>query len=117
MQRTFDFEIDGHPDQSFRIVLDSVTYEVRFVWNMRDESWLFAIGDVGQPPTVTMKLTAFSDLLAPYRYKDNIPKGNLYAMALRNPDTRIGRYNIGILTDIQMFYVSLDNELDTDDEE
>lgn len=112
MQRTFDFEIDGTPDQSFRIVLDSVTYEVRFQWNERDESWLFMIGDVGTDPTVTMKLTVMTDLLAPYRYMDNIPQGNLYLLPARTDITvRAGRYNIGVLTDIEMSYASLDEDV------
>lgn len=112
MIRTFDFEIDGYPDQSFRIVLDSTTYEVRFQWNERDESWLFHFGDVGVTPTVTMKLTAYTDLFAPYRYMENIPAGNLVLIAQRNRRARPSRYNIGVLTDIQMTYASLDEDVE-----
>lgn len=105
--RTFDFSIDGYPDQSFRIVLDSVTYEVRFQWNDRDESWVFHIGDVGTDPTVTMKLMPYVDLLAPFRYMENIPKGNLFMFTgPQNWDARPSRYNIGILSEIQLTYAS-----------
>lgn len=115
MIRTFDFDIDGYPDQSFRIVLDSKTYEVRFRWNARDESWLFDLGDVGTTPTISMKLTAFSDLLAPYRYKENVPQGNLFLIALRNISDRPGRYNIGVLSQIQMVYASHPEDVETID--
>lgn len=116
MIRTFDFEIDGYPDQTFRIVLDSNTYEVRFRWNARDESWLFDLGDVGAPPTISMKLTALNDLLEPYRYLENVPTGNLYLIPTRDVETRPGRYNIGVLTDIQMLYASLDEEVEDIDD-
>lgn len=112
MIRTFDFAIDGYPDQSFRIVLDSNTYEVRFQWNERDESWLFHFGEVGLPPTITMKLTAYTDLFAPYRYMDNIPTGNLVLYSNTNVRARPGRYNIGAITPIQMSYASLDSEVE-----
>lgn len=104
--RTFDFELSGYPDESFRVVLDSVTYELRFMWNERDESWFMSLGDVGADPTITTKLTAYTDLLAPYRYLENVPDGNLVLSALRDVRERPGRFNIGPLKGIQMTYSS-----------
>lgn len=106
--RTFDFELGGYPDETFRVVLDSVTYELRFMWNERDESWFMSFGDVGaQRPTITSKLTCYSDILAAYRYLDNIPNGNLYLWPLADIRTRAGRFNIGPLKGVQMTYSSL----------
>lgn len=106
--RTFDFELSGYPDETFRVVLDSVTYELRFMWNERDESWFMSLGDVGaQRPTITCKLTCYSDILAPYRYLDNVPDGNLYLWPLGDVRTRAGRFNIGPLKGVQMTYSSL----------
>lgn len=105
--RTFDFELSGYPDETFRVVLDSVTYELRFMWNERDESWFMSFGDVGaQRPTITTKLTCYSDILAPYRYLDNIPDGNLYLWPLADIRTRAERFNIGPLKGVQMTYSS-----------
>lgn len=105
--RTFDFELSGYPDETFRVVLDSVTYELRFMWNERDESWFFSLGDVGaQFPTITTKLTCYSDILAPYRYLDNVPDGNLYLWPLGDVRHRAGRFNIGPLSGINMTYSS-----------
>lgn len=112
MIRTFDFSVDGFPDETFRLVLDSVTYEVRFVWNERDESWFFSLGDVGADPTITTKLTCYTDLLAPYRYMDNIPAGNLVLYPLRDIRERVGRYNVGPLAGVQMSYSSLDEDVE-----
>lgn len=110
--RTFDFEIDGYPDQTFRVVLDSITYELRFMWNERDESWFMSFGDVGTDPTFTTKLTCYTDILAPYRYRDNIPQGNLVLFPLRVVSARVGRYNIGPLTGIEMVYASPESEVE-----
>lgn len=115
--RTFDFEVDGYPDQTFRIVLDSTTYEVRFIWNERDESWLFCFGDVGADPTFTCKLTCYTDILYPYQYLDNVPNGNLYIAPLRDVRERVGRYNIGINTGIQMAYASQEEDVEEEDDE
>lgn len=104
--RTFDFELDGYPDDTFRVVLDEATYEFRFMWNERDESWLMSMGDIGSDPTFTTKLTCFTDILAPYRYKENVPEGILALYPLRDIKERAGRYNIAPLKGIVMTYAS-----------
>lgn len=110
--RTFDFELDGYPDDSFRVVLDEATYEVRFMWNERDESWFFSMGDVGTDPTFITKLTCFVDILAPYRYRENLPEGNLVLYPLRDIRTRVGRYNVGPLAGIIMTYASREEDVE-----
>lgn len=109
---TFDFELEGYPDETFRVVLDSATYEFRFMWNERDESWFMSMGDIGSDPTFTTKLTCFTDILAPYRYLDNVPGGNLVLYPLRNIRERVGRYNVGPLLGIQMVYASDEEEVE-----
>lgn len=104
--RTFDFELSGYPDETFRVVLDSVTYELRFMWNERDESWFMSLGDVGAAPTITTKLTCYTDILAAYRYLDNVPDGNIVLFPLRDVRHRVNRYDIGPLKGIQMVYAS-----------
>ena len=104
--RTFDFELSGYPNETFRVVLDSITYQLKFMWNERDESWFFSLGEVGAAPAITAKLTCYSDILAPYRYMDNVPDGNLYLFPLRDVRARAGRYNIGPTAGIQMIYAS-----------
>lgn len=113
--RTFDFELDGYPNQSFRVVLDSVTYEVHFYWNERDESWFFGLGGVGTDPVIRTKLTCYTELLAPYRYMDEVPNGNLYLFPLRDIRERAGRFNIGPLSGVQMAYGSLKTDIEEED--
>lgn len=116
-QITYTWDIDGYADQTLRVVLDSQTYEMRFQWNERDESWLVYFGDVGQDPTISFKMTAFVDFLEPYQYLDNIPGGKLMVVSYTYVKQRVARYNIGFLSSLQLVYVSPDEALTTDDEE
>jgi hypothetical protein len=116
-QITFTWDIDGYADQVMRVVLDSQTYEMRFQWNERDESWLVYFGDVGSDPTISFKLTTFVYFFAPYQYLENIPAGKLMIISFIDGSKRVGRYNIGLLSDLQMVYVTPDDLVDTDDDE
>lgn len=111
---TFTWDIDGFADQTMRVVLDSVTYEMRFQWNERDESWFVSFGDVGANPTVTFKLTSYIDVLEPFRYLDELPNGTLIVYSFNQSTKRVGRYNIGFLSDLQLIYSSPDEELEED---
>lgn len=112
---TFTWDIDGFADQTMRVVLDSVTYDMRFQWNERDESWLVSLGDVGSDPTITFKMTAFVDLLAPFNYLDELPNGQLIVYSFKESTKRVGRYNVGFLSDLQLLYSSPDEEVDDED--
>lgn len=92
---TFTWDIDGYADQTMRVVLDSQTYEMRFQWNERDESWLVYFGDVGSDPTISFKLTAFVDFFASYQYLENIPLVSLWLFL--SPTTKKG--SVGIISD------------------
>lgn len=112
---TFTWDIDGFADQTMRVVLDSVTYEMRFQWNERDESWFVSFGDVGSDPTITFKLVTVFDIFKPFRYMDNIPDGQLRVFSFTQSTKRVGRYNIGFLSDLQLVYSSPDSELEEED--
>ena len=79
--QVFDIE-DGYPDQTQRIIIDDKTYEVRFLYNGRGESWTMYIGDVGADPTVSFKLSSYTKHLTPYNYSLNLPSGDIIAAAL-----------------------------------
>jgi hypothetical protein len=113
---TFTWDIDGFADQTMRVVLDSQTYEIRFQWNERDESWLVYFGDVGSTPTISFKLTTIFNLLEPFQYLDNIPSGDLCVFSYTQSTKRVGRYNIGFLSDLQLLYSSPDDEVTTAEE-
>ena len=113
---TFSWDIDGFADQTMRVVLDSQTYEMRFQWNERDESWLVYFWDVGSDPTISFKLTTIFDIFAPFKYLDNIPDGQLRVFSFTQSTKRVGRYNIGFLSDLQLLYSSPDDEVTTDEE-
>lgn len=109
---TYTWDIDGYADQTMRVVLDSQTYEMRFQWNERDESWLVYFGGVGEDPTISFKLSAWVDCFAPYQYLDNIPAGKLMVISFNNYKKRVGRYNIGFLSELQLVYISPEDALE-----
>lgn len=106
--QVFDIE-DGYPDQTQRIVIDNKTYEVRFVYNSRGESWTMYVGDVGSDPTVSFKLSSFTKHLEPYNYSPNLPSGEIIAASLRDFDARITQYNVGPSKQIELWYNSPDS--------
>lgn len=108
---TFSWDIDGYADETVRVVLDSQTYEMRFQWNERDESWLVSFGDVGSRPTISFKLTSIFDIFAPFKYMENIPSGQLRIFSFQQSTKRVGRYNIGFISELQLLYSSPDEEV------
>lgn len=92
----FEFDIDGDiDDQTQRVVLDDKTYEIRFQWNYRDESWTVFLGPVAGEPYCSFKLTTYNDLTAAYRYNEDMPQGLFMACGYISTRSRIGRYNVG----------------------
>lgn len=70
--------MEQNMDQVYTVTLDSVDYDIRLRWNTRDEAWQVFFGLSGEDPVVTFKATNGLDLLAPYKYLENVPDGNLY---------------------------------------
>ena len=106
--QVFNIE-DGDPDQTQRIIIDDKTYEVRFIYNERGESWTMYIGNVGADPTVSFKLSSFTEHLTPYNYSTHLPSGEIIAAALRDYDARITQYNVGPSKQIELWYNSPDS--------
>lgn len=98
--------VDGYPDQVQRVVIDDKTYDVRFIYNERGESWTMYIGDVGADPTVSFKLSSFTLHLTPYNYSTNLPAGEIVAAALQEDYARITQYNVGPSKQIELWYNS-----------
>lgn len=67
-----------NPDNSFTVVLDNVSYDMRLQWNGRDEAWYLFCGLANQQFLFKTKLTTASDILMPYRAYEDCPKGYLY---------------------------------------
>lgn len=103
--QVFNIE-EGYPDQTQRIIIDDKTYEVRFIFNERGESWTMYIGDVGADPTVSFKLASYTKHLTPYNYSLNLPSGDIIAAALADFSARITQYNVGPSKQVELWYNS-----------
>ena len=71
-------KVDLYTDQVGTVTLDGVDYDIRFRWNTRDQSWQVIFSPSGGDPVATFKATNGIDLLRPYKYKEDIPDGELY---------------------------------------
>ena len=83
------------PYQSFRAILDDNTYEMLWQWNTRGEFWTCAIGEVGADPIIKYKVTANSDPLEVYGYREDLPQGSLIVFSLYQPRNRVTLESIG----------------------
>jgi hypothetical protein len=83
------------PYQTFRCVLDDVTYEMTWQWNTRGEFWTVTVGAVGDTPIIKYKVTSFSNPMEVYGYNENLPQGDLFVMSILNPKNRIAIDSIG----------------------
>lgn len=109
VKNSFTIDLDGYADQKMRVVWDNITYELRFQWNERDESWFMSIGDVGSDPILSFKLTSYIDVLKPFRCIEGVPQGRLCIDSLEKATKeRAGRYNIGFMLSITLVYYSLE---------
>lgn len=103
----FEFEIDGSvDDQTQRVILDDKTYEIRFQYNYRDESWSCFLGPVAGNPYCSFKLTTYNDLTQAYKYIEDMPQGTFNAGGYISQRSRIGRYNVGPGRECYFMYIS-----------
>ena len=96
---------EQYTDQIYTVTLDSVDYDIRLRWNTRDESWQIFFGLSGEDPVVTFKATNGLDLLAPYKYLEEVPDGSLYMVDTVKINGRPGYYDTGIDNRFCLVYV------------
>jgi len=104
-------KIEQYTDQIYTVTLDGVDYDVRLRWNTRDESWQVFFGLSGEDPVITFKATNGLDLLAPYKYLEEVPNGGLYFVDTVKINGRPDYYNSGVDNRYCLVYVdSLANQ-------
>lgn len=72
-----NIEIPDDVNQVFSVILDNVVYDIKLMWNVRDEAWYMFFGTQGNTPRFHSKITVGADILRPYVAYDDIPKGIL----------------------------------------
>lgn len=87
---------EEYTDQTYTVTLDGVDYDIRLRWNTRDEAWQVFFGLSGEDPVATFKATNGLDLLAPYKYLEAVPDGQLYMIDTVKINGRPGYYDTGL---------------------
>lgn len=98
-------KMEQYTDQIYTVTLDSVDYDIRLRWNTRDESWQVFFGLSGEDAVVTFKATNGLDLLAPYRYLEAVPDGQLYIVDTVKINGRPGYYDSGLDNRFCLVYI------------
>jgi len=94
-----------HTDHTYTVTLDGVDYDIRIRWNTRDESWQLFFGPSGDEAVITFKATNGLDLLAPYKYLEGVPDGQLYIVDTVKINGRPDFYSTGIDKRYCLMYV------------
>jgi len=96
----------GEPDQTYSVVLDYVSYDIRLRWNNRDESWQLTIGNSGLPPSIKFKVTNGINLLKGYYHLTGVPEGSLFAVDMVTGFGRVDYDEFGIDKRFNLVYIS-----------
>lgn len=75
---TWELKCGDIPDQTYSVIMDNQTYDLRIKWIQRDQAWQAYLGRTGVAPSVSFKLTNGFNLLSIFYHKDAVPKGQLY---------------------------------------
>ncbi len=88
------------PFYKVSIVLSGQVYELTFKWTTRLLSWYMDIGT----ELLGVKVVNGIDLLSPYHYKDNVPRGQLVANRNTGRTSKPFFNNFGIGKEITLVY-------------
>ncbi len=89
-----------------RIELDGTSYDLRFRWNTRDESWTLILSVSGSTPVFNTKTTVGRVLNTAYKYRDNAPQGDMIILDMAEDGGRVDFENYTIDGRYRLFYIT-----------
>lgn len=95
-------DIEKNGSSYFRVspVLSGRVYDLTFRWSVRSMCWYLDIDRTVQG----IKIVNGIDLLAPYKYMDNLPAGKLGARRNTGRSSKPGFFNFGIDKEVTLIY-------------
>jgi len=95
----------GLPDYSMRTSLDGRDFNLRFVWNMREERWYMDIRtDIDEPLALGVKIVSNWPLLRGAEFDLRLPQGMFVAIDATNDGSPPGLYDFGIGKRVELSY-------------
>lgn len=95
-------------DSTYRVELEGQVYDFRIRWNTYSEAWMCYIGVTGEDPVVSFMLSVGQNLLLPFNYMENVPKGFLYVRDMVKNYGRIDKDNFGQNKRFRLVYLTTD---------
>lgn len=95
-------------DTTYRVELEGQAYDFRIRWNSYCESWQCYLGLTGEDPLISFMLTAGQDLLEPYKYIPDLPKGYLCVRDIIKDYGRVDKDNFGVNKRFRLIYLTED---------
>lgn len=103
MGYTLDFTVDT-PDNTYKVPLEGVLYNIRLRWNTLSEAWHMSIGPAGGDYVVQVKVRSAVDFFNKYRATDGLPPGIFTLVDTEKTYGRPSIDNIGKGKRFQFFY-------------
>lgn len=95
----------GRPDYSMRTRLDGRNYQLRFLWNMREERWYFdIISDADELLAAGIKIIANRPLIRFYQWDVRLPPGEFRAVDLSTNGSPPGLFDMGKGLRVELTY-------------
>lgn len=93
------------PDYTLRTRLEGSDYNLRFMWNQREERWYMTIStDAGELLAAGVKIIPNWPLLRYYQWDRRLPQGTLMAMDLTNDGSPPGLSDFAIDKRVTLTY-------------
>ena len=89
------------------VELDNITYDMRFRWNTRDESWTIICSKAGGNPIFSTKAKTNSIINDIYKHREDCPQGELVIIDLAESGGRVDFDNFNITGRFKLFYNSV----------
>ena len=89
------------------VELDGITYDLRFRWNTRDESWTTICSKVGGTPIFSTKSKTNSIINTIYKHREDCPQGDMVIIDLSGVNGRVDFENFNIEGRFKLFYNSV----------
>lgn len=86
------------------IELEGITYDFRFRWNTRDESWTVICSKSGGNVIFSTKAQTGRLLNSPYKHRTDCPQGDLIIVDITEDNGRVDFDNFTISGRYRLFY-------------
>jgi hypothetical protein len=97
--------VPGNPNYTLRTRFDGRDFNLKFLWNEREERWYLDIRtDSDLPIVMGIKLITNRPLLRFYKFDARLPPGELYAWSLTTDESPPGLFELGSGKRVELSY-------------